>query len=114
MNDLATTAIRALNGGLFVVTFALVGQIALPKRFAGLFSAAPSVALANLIVTVVSKGHGEAQRQSTGMIVGALALTVACVAGVKLIARCRAVRGSLMLCGVWLALAEAGYLLVLR
>ena len=41
MHQAVVAAIRALNGGLFVIAFALVGEVLDPKRFAGLFSAAP-------------------------------------------------------------------------
>ena len=54
-----TLGVKAVNGGLFVVLFSLIAEMLTPKRFAGLFSAAPSVALANLIVVIISKGHGE-------------------------------------------------------
>src|SRR4051794_19032002 len=64
-------AVKALNGGLFVVAFALVGEVLEPKRFAGLFSAAPSVALANLSVTIIDKGPGDARQNAIGMLVGA-------------------------------------------
>lgn len=37
--------IRFTVGGLFVSVFALVGDVLKPKSFAGLFGAAPSVAL---------------------------------------------------------------------
>ena len=114
MNNVWLTAIKAVNGGLLVALFALVGEMAVPKRFAGLFSAAPSVALANLMVIALAKGPSDAQRQSTGMIVGAVAMVVACAAGMVLIARWRARRGSIALCGVWLLVAEVGYLVVLR
>ena len=39
--------LRFLIGGLVVSVFALVGDLFRPKSFAGLFSAAPSVALAS-------------------------------------------------------------------
>jgi hypothetical protein len=35
--------------------FAVVGEVASPKAFAGLFSAAPSVALASLAITTATK-----------------------------------------------------------
>jgi hypothetical protein len=114
VGDVWLTAIKAINGGLFVVAFALVGEMAKPKRFAGLFSAAPSIALANLVVIAVSKGATDAQQQSTGMVVGAVALVAACALGVPLITRLKALRGSLAICAAWLLLAEVGYLAVLR
>ncbi|MBI2704794.1 MAG: hypothetical protein HYX32_05830 [Actinobacteria bacterium] len=33
---------KVLNGGLTVTAFAIIGQTAQPKRFAGLFSAGPT------------------------------------------------------------------------
>ena len=40
--------IRFLIGGVVVSVFAIVGDVLKPKSFAGLFGAAPSVALATL------------------------------------------------------------------
>ena len=40
--------IRFLVGGVVVSAFAMLGDILRPKSFAGLFGAAPSVALATL------------------------------------------------------------------
>src|SRR5205807_3388129 len=49
-------AVKAVIGGLAVLGFSVIGEAARPKRFAGLFAAAPSVALASLAITVLSKG----------------------------------------------------------
>jgi uncharacterized membrane protein (GlpM family) len=107
-------AMKAVNGGLFVVVFALLGEVVAPKRFAGLFSAAPSVALANLSVTLVDKGSHDARQNTIGMIVGALALIVFCVVARPAVARFRAATGSMIACGAWLVVAGGGYLAVLR
>ncbi len=114
MREALTIAVKAVNGGLFVVLFALLGEIAVPKRFAGLFSAAPSIAMANLLVIVLVKGHDDAQAQATGMIVGGVAMVAACAAGLLLIKHFKALRGSLLLCGTWAAVALAGFVAVLR
>ena len=45
--------IRFLIGGVVVSVFAVIGDILKPKSFAGLFGAAPSVALATLGLTIV-------------------------------------------------------------
>src|SRR4051812_22909578 len=105
MNDLAILAAKAVNGGLFVTGFALIGEMLKPKRFSGLFGAAPSVALANLLVVIVAKGHHEAGDNGIGMIVGALAMVAAALVAVPLIRRFRALRGSAVLCAAWLVLA---------
>jgi hypothetical protein len=44
--------IRFIVGGLVVSTFAVLGDILRPKSFAGLFGAAPSIALATLGLTI--------------------------------------------------------------
>jgi hypothetical protein len=41
-------------------------------------------------------------------------MVVACAAGIVLVARWRARRGSVAMWGVWLVIAEAGYLVALR
>ena len=51
------TFIRFIVGGLFVSAFAVLGDLLKPKSFAGLFGAAPSVALATLILTINSRGR---------------------------------------------------------
>jgi len=114
VSDVAITAIKAVNGGVFVVLFALIGEAAVPKRFAGLFSAAPSIALANLLVIVVAKGSADAQQQSTGMVVGATAMLAVCAMGVALLPRLHALRASLVMCAGWLVLTVGGYLVLLR
>lgn len=114
MKDLLTLAVKAVDGGLFVVAFALVGEVLEPKRFAGLFSAAPSVALANLIVVVVVAGHAEAVDNTWGMAVGAVAFALAAVLGVVAVRRFGALRGSVATCCTWLVLASAGLVVFLR
>ena len=86
MKTVAILGLKAANGGLFVVAFALVSEVLKPKRFAGLFSAAPSVALANLAVVVAIKGHAEAIASTRGMVIGALAFTAS--AGSRPITSC--------------------------
>lgn len=47
-----------------------------PKSFAGLFGAAPSVALATLVLTVAKDGRDYAALEARSMIFGGLAFTV--------------------------------------
>ena len=65
--------LRFLIGGLVVSSFALSGDVLKPKSFAGLFSAAPSVALASLGLAVAKHGRAYAAEEATAMIVGAVA-----------------------------------------
>src|SRR5579859_5770747 len=59
---LAELALKALCGGALVLLFALFAQTLSPKRFAGVFAAAPTVAAASLSVTVLFKGSSDAER----------------------------------------------------
>jgi uncharacterized membrane protein (GlpM family) len=68
--------IRFVVGGLFVSAFALLGDVLKPKSFAGLFGAAPSVALATLILTIHSRGRNFAAAEARSMIFGAIAFFV--------------------------------------
>jgi hypothetical protein len=53
--------VRFLVGGIVVSTFAILGDVLRPKSFAGLFGAAPSVALATLGIAVYRHGAGYAK-----------------------------------------------------
>jgi hypothetical protein len=48
--------VRFLVGGVVVSAFAMLGDVLRPKSFAGLFGAAPSVALATLGIAVYRDG----------------------------------------------------------
>lgn len=66
---------RFLLGGCIVTLFAMLGDVLRPKSFAGLFGAAPSVALATLSLTIVHQGKGFAVLEARTMIFGALAFS---------------------------------------
>ena len=68
--------IRFLIGGVVVSLFAVCGDLFRPKSFAGLFGAAPSVALATLGLTFAKKDGGYAATEGRSMLLGALALFV--------------------------------------
>ena len=66
--------LRFLAGGIAVSAFAALGDTLRPKSFAGLFGAAPSIALATLLITLWHKGAPFAAVEARSMIVGAFAL----------------------------------------
>ena len=66
--------LRFLAGGIAVSAFAMLGDTLRPKSFAGLFGAAPSIALATLLITLSHKGAPFAAVEGRSMIVGAFAL----------------------------------------
>lgn len=49
-------AIRFLLGGAVVTIFSAIGEVFEPKSFSGLFGAAPSVAIASLVILFGSHG----------------------------------------------------------
>src|ERR1700751_1580995 len=69
-------AVRFLIGGLAVSAFALLGDILRPKSFAGLFGAAPSVALATLGISLIQHGSSYAATQGRAMVWGAVGLFI--------------------------------------
>ena len=66
--------LRFIAGGLAVSAFAMLGDALRPKSFAGLFGAAPSIALATLLITLSQNGAHFAAVEGRSMIVGAFAL----------------------------------------
>ena len=66
--------IRFLAGGLAVSVFAVLADVLGPKTFAGLFSAAPSIAIATLLIAIIKSGPAYASTEARSMIIGALAL----------------------------------------
>jgi uncharacterized membrane protein len=81
--------IRFLLGGVVVSAFAILADVVRPKSFAGLFGAAPSVALATLAIAVVRHGVAYASTQSSAMIAGAVALAFYGVVVCHLLVRAR-------------------------
>lgn len=67
-------ALRFLIGGAIVSSFAILGDLLRPKSFAGLFGAAPSVALATLGLAFWKHGGDYVAIESRSMILGAVAL----------------------------------------
>src|SRR5690242_21723831 len=68
--------LRLLIGGLAVSLFSLTGDLFKPKSFAGLFSAAPSIALATLWLAIDKYGGSYAAIEGRSMMAGAVALYV--------------------------------------
>lgn len=101
MHEVVVLVIKALAGGTLVVAFALVSQGLEPKRFAGLFSAAPAVALAGLTVTLLDKGAHDAHQSSAGMIAGAAGMAVYAASVIPMLRRARPGVASLTALGVW-------------
>jgi hypothetical protein len=108
--------LRFAIGGIVVSAFAICGDLFKPKSFAGLFGAAPSLALATLALTIVREGAAYASVEARSMIGGAIAFCAyaSCVSYVLMRYRVRAsvIAGALIV--LWLGLAIFLWALWLR
>jgi Protein of unknown function (DUF3147) len=108
---ITTLIIRFIVGGTVVAAFALIAEVVGPKSFAGMFGAAPSVAIATLALTIGMEGKLVAAQESHAMVFGGLAFFAYACCCFLLLAKRRwtakaASVGSLF---VWLAVAFSLY-----
>jgi hypothetical protein len=106
---------RFLLGGAIVCLFALIGDVVRPKRFAGIFGGAPSVALATLALTAAKSGPLIASLEARSMILSSLGFVLYAYFAQRALAsgRCSPLLVSLSGLGVWgLVAVAAGLLLV--
>lgn len=92
---------RFVAGGLLVCLFALVAEVSQPKQFAGLFSAAPSVLVAGVALTLLTKGAASAILTAEGAIAGAVGMIVYCLVAVPAIQRHKVLGGSILSLAAW-------------
>lgn len=99
--------LRFLIGGIAVSAFAALGEVFRPRSFAGLFGAAPSIAIATLLITIWKEGRAYATLETRSMIIGAVALCVYSVIVFNLLNRRQlsALLSSLSAIAAWLAVA---------
>ena len=105
------SVIRFIAGGAVVSVFALIGDILRPKSFAGLFGAAPSVALVSLALATSIHGSDYVSVQAMSMLSSAAALLAFSVVTCYLL-KCRrlsAALATLLALPVWLAVAFGLY-----
>lgn len=65
--------LRFALGGVVVTLFSITGEVLKPKRFAGIFGAAPAVALITLALAFMEKGPDEAAILGRSATAGAIA-----------------------------------------
>ena len=105
---------KGLVGGTVVCGFALIGELLRPRGLAGMFAAAPSVALASLAVTSIATGAGSSASQATAMVAGSAALFVYCLVGIESVKRFGGMVGAIAAMAPWLAVAVGLWAVVLR
>jgi uncharacterized membrane protein (GlpM family) len=108
--------LRMLIGGSIVSVFSLIGDVLKPKSFAGLFGAAPSVALATLGLTIGKNGTNYAALEARSMIVGSAALALYLIACMYLMGtkRIHSAVATLVLLPAWGLVAFGLWALLLK
>lgn len=106
--------IRFLVGGAIVSAFAIVGDVLKPKSFAGLFGAAPSVALATLALAVMSEGPSFVAIEGRSMMAGAVAFFIyaSVVSWIMMRYKSKALMVTLCSLPVWFGVAGGIYYFV--
>jgi hypothetical protein len=112
--DIGEILARFLIGGAIVSFFAVLAEMFRPKSFAGLFGAAPSIALATIGITIAGHGKAYAAVEARSMIFGAMAflLYAACVSCMLIRLKPRALAATIALMPVWFAASFAFWLVV--
>jgi hypothetical protein len=107
---------RFFAGGVIVSIFAALGDVLKPKRFAGLFGAAPSVALATLALTIAKDGKSYAATEGRSMIGGAFSLFLYSVLCTRLMMRNKvhAAMATISALILWLVCALGAWAIILR
>jgi hypothetical protein len=108
--------IRFIIGGISVSTFALLGDLFKPKSFAGLFGAAPSVALATLALSVIVEGRDNAATQSTSMMLSSIALFFysSCISWIMMHRPMRTIWATILFLPVWVAVSFGLWAMLLK
>ena len=108
--------VRFLVGGTIVSVFALIGDVLKPKGFAGLFGAAPSVALATLGLTIATEGKLYASVEARSMVAGAAAFFLYALACLYVIGmrHFRAAPATVALLSIWVVGAFGFWVAFLR
>jgi hypothetical protein len=73
---LGELTIRFVVGGAIVSFFAVIAEVCRPKSFAGLFGAAPSVALTTIGIAIAQHGKLYAATEARSMVFGAIAFLI--------------------------------------
>jgi hypothetical protein len=114
--DMKELIVRFLIGGVIVSLFASLGEIFRPKSFAGLFGAAPSIALATIGLTIAHDGKAYAIVEARSMVFGATAFFCYASAASWILMRYKpsALMATIALLPVWLGTSLGVWFLFTR
>ena len=106
--------LRFVIGGVVVSCFAILGDMLRPKSFAGLFGAAPSVALATLAITIHKDGKLFVAEEAKTMLLGSAAFLLYAVLVSFVLRRFRssALVASFALLPIWFAASLGSWMLL--
>jgi uncharacterized membrane protein (GlpM family) len=107
---------RFVIGGAIVSFFAVIAEVCRPKSFAGLFGAAPSVALTTLGIAILQHGKEYAAIEARSMVCGAIAFFIyaAVASWVLMRHKARALTVTAGLLPLWLGASLAFLFLTMR
>jgi hypothetical protein len=108
-------ALKGLLAGAVVMLISVLAASVKPKMLAGLFGAAPSVAIASLLVTSLWQRSPErAALDGRGMVCGAVGMGAYCALAVFLIPKLGPWLGSIIPWAAWAVISFGLYWLFLR
>lgn len=107
---------RFLIGGIIVSLFSAIAEIVRPKSFAGIFGAAPSIALATLGITVAEHGRVYAATETRSMLLGAVGFLLYAAVTSHLLMRYRtsALASTIALLPLWFATSFGLWFVIIR
>jgi hypothetical protein len=108
--------LRFLIGGTVVSVFAILGDMVKPESLGGVFAAAPTIALATLVLTMHKHGGVYVATEARSMVAGAVAFfAYACVVSLVLMhKRPKALTAAIALLPLWFATAAGLWAVWLR
>ena len=108
--------LRFLIGGSVVSIFSILGDLFKPKSFAGVFAAAPTIALATMVLTLHKHGAQYLAIDARSMIGGTVAFCgYACAFSFVLMhSKLRALGAAALLLPVWFFIAGVCWILWLQ
>ncbi|WP_216850246.1 DUF3147 family protein [Granulicella sp. L46] len=108
--------VRFVIGGVVVSVFAVLGDLLKPESFGGVFAAAPTIALATLVLTMHKHGAGYVAVEGRSMLAGAIAFFVyaSVVSFVLMRYRTKTMATTIWLLTVWFGTAAGLWAVWLR
>lgn len=114
-SELWFLGLKGLLAGVVVVSVSVLASALKPKMLAGLFGAAPSVAIASLLVTSLGQHSPDrAALNGRGMVCGAVGMGAYCALALFLIPKLGPWLGSVVPWAGWAAVSFSLYWLFLR